>query len=71
MLFNLVVGELLVAVALISVLVSTWPSPPWAALERWAPLGAIAIPFVLFPFTKLLWLGADLLVRPDTPQSVH
>ncbi len=70
MLFNLVIGELLFAAVLVAILVQTWPSPPWGTLERWAPIGALVTPFVLFPFSKLLWLGADLLVRPDTPARV-
>ncbi len=71
MLLNLVVGELLFAAVLVAILVATWPLPPWSALERWAPIGALAAPVVLFPFTKLLWLGVDLLVRPDTPQRAR
>jgi uncharacterized protein (DUF983 family) len=70
MMFNLVVAELLFAGALAWVLISSWPTPPWAALERYAPWAAVAAPILLFPFTKLLWLGADLLFRPDTPSRV-
>jgi uncharacterized protein (DUF983 family) len=65
MLLNLIIGELLFAAAFVGVLVATWPNPPWTYLERFAPFAALLAPVLLFPFSKLVWLGGDLLFRPD------
>jgi uncharacterized protein (DUF983 family) len=67
MLFNLILGEMVFAVAFLIFLFVTWPQPPWDTIEWMAPLGAVLSPAVLFPFSKLTWLAADLMVRPDRP----
>jgi hypothetical protein len=30
----------------------------------------VAGPFILFPFSKLLWLAFDLMLRPLTPEEM-
>ncbi len=70
MMFNLAVSETLFAIVFVSALVSTWPNVPWDTLEWAAPVGMLAAPFVLFPFSKLAWLGFDILVRPVTPDEL-
>ena len=62
--FNLVLAELLFAVVLVVYLVVVWPKPNWDMLGIVAPLAMAAAPFVLFPFSKLVWLAADLALRP-------
>lgn len=62
--FNLVLAELLFAVALVGYLLIAWPKVNWDMLGIAAPLGMAAAPFVLFPFSKLVWLAADLALRP-------
>jgi hypothetical protein len=47
-----------------------WPNVPWDTLEWAAPAGMLAAPFVLFPFSKLAWLGFDILLRPVTPNEL-
>jgi len=71
MMFNLVVSELLFAVLFIATLLITWPDVPWDTLEWAAPLAMALAPFVLFPFSKLIWLGFDLLLRPVTPDELQ
>jgi uncharacterized protein (DUF983 family) len=70
MLFNLVVSEMLFAVGFIMTLLVTWPNVPWDTLQWAAPLAMAAAPFVLFPFSKLAWLGFDILLRPVTPDEL-
>jgi uncharacterized protein (DUF983 family) len=70
MLFNLVVSEMLFAIALIATLVIRWPNVPWDVLQWAAPLAMAAAPFVLFPFSKLAWLGFDILLRPVKPEEL-
>jgi uncharacterized protein (DUF983 family) len=71
MMFNLVVSEMLFAVIFVGVLLARWPNVPWDTLEWAAPLGMLVAPFVLFPFSKLAWLGFDILLRPVTPDEVR
>ena len=63
-LFNLVLAEMIFAVALVGYLLIAWPKVNWDMLEIVAPLGMAVAPFVLFPFSKLVWLAADLALRP-------
>ena len=70
MLFNLVVAEMLFAIVFITTLVIAWPNVPWATIEWAAPLGIGVAPFVLFPLSKLAWLGFDILLRPVTPEEL-
>jgi uncharacterized protein (DUF983 family) len=62
--FNLVLAEIIFAVVLVAWLLITWPNVNWDVLEIAAPLGMAAAPFVLFPFSKLVWLAADVALRP-------
>jgi uncharacterized protein (DUF983 family) len=69
MLFNLIAAETLFAAGLVTVLVLTWPDPPWDALQWGSIIAMIVAPLILFPFTKLLWLAFDLVFRPPTPKD--
>jgi uncharacterized protein (DUF983 family) len=71
MMLNLVVAEGLFVLGLVGVFATTWPTPPWALLERVAPLLALVAPVLLYPVTRLVWLGMDHLVRPDSPAPVR
>jgi uncharacterized protein (DUF983 family) len=70
MMFNLVLSEMLFAVAFVTALVIAWPTVPWDTIEWAAPLGMALAPFVLFPFSKLVWLAFDILLRPVTPDEL-
>lgn len=45
-------------------LLVVWPKVNWDVLGIVAPLAMAVAPFVLFPFSKLVWLAADLALRP-------
>ena len=64
-LINLFIAEMLVAVAMIVVLVSTWPNVPWTALEYGAAAMVVAAPLFFYPFSRLIWLAIDLIMRPS------
>ena len=70
MMFNLVVSEMLFAAVFVATLLITWPNVPWDTLQWAAPVAMGAAPFVLFPFSKLVWLGFDILLRPVTPDEL-
>ena len=69
--FNLVLAELIFAFVLVAYLVIVWPHANWDMLEIVAPLGMAVAPFVLFPFSKLVWLAADLALRPAHASELH
>jgi len=62
--FNIVLAELLFAFVLVAYLLIVWPAVNWNVLEIAAPLGMAIAPFLLFPFSKLVWLAVDLALRP-------
>ncbi|MDB4909912.1 MAG: putative rane protein [Gemmatimonadetes bacterium] len=64
LMFNIVLAEMIFAAAFVAYLIITWPHPNWNMLEIVAPAGMAIAPFVLFPFSKLVWLAADLALRP-------
>jgi uncharacterized protein (DUF983 family) len=70
MMFNFIIAGALFIGILLTVLVATWPAAPWDAIQLGAPVLIIALPFVLFPFSKLLWLAFDLMLRPLTPEEM-
>ncbi len=69
--FNVVLAELLFAVGFVGYLLLAWPGVNWDALEIVAPLGMAIAPIVLFPFSKLVWLAADLSLRPAHASELH
>ncbi|HEX6133026.1 MAG TPA: DUF983 domain-containing protein [Longimicrobiales bacterium] len=61
---NLIAAELLVVVGGLLVLRLSWPAVPWDAL-MWGLAGLmVAVPVVLYPYSRQLWLATDLLFRP-------
>jgi uncharacterized protein (DUF983 family) len=65
MMFNLVLSELLFALLLVGAMVAYAPDVPWDVIQWVAPLGIALTPLLMFPVSKLVWLGFDLLFRPS------
>jgi len=59
---NLVFAEGLAAVIALGVLRVTWPASTPALLT--GTVLAVALPILLFPFSRTLWLAWDLSFRP-------
>jgi uncharacterized protein (DUF983 family) len=69
-LLNLVAVELLFALVLAVVFITTYPNTPWALLQ-WGGLALMLAGAVLcYPFAKSLWLAADLIFRPVSPEEM-
>ena len=62
--FNIVASELVFAAVFLAIVRLTWPSPPWDLLQYGGIALMVIAPFVLFPFTKTLFLAFDLFFRP-------
>lgn len=68
-LVNLVIAELLFAVGLLVWLVAVWPDVPWDQLKAVAVGAMILAPLLLYPFTRTVWLAADLIFDPVKPSD--
>jgi uncharacterized protein (DUF983 family) len=66
-LVNLIIAELLFAAILGVWLVSVWPEVPWDGIERVAVAAMILSPLITYPFTRTVWLAADLIFDPPKP----
>ncbi len=63
-LLNLIAVELLCAAILGIWIIATYPDTPWT-LVQWGGLALMAAGAIgCYPFAKVLWLAADLVVRP-------
>lgn len=67
--FNLMVMETGFLVWVVSALVWTWPSPPWAWLQWESAALMLAVPVLFFPFSKTLFLAFDLWIRPASAED--
>ena len=66
---NFILTEIVFAIALLVVLLATWPAPPWRAI-LWGGAALMAVtPIVLYPFCKGAFLGIDLIFRPPGPDD--
>ncbi|MBW3629767.1 MAG: DUF983 domain-containing protein [Gemmatimonadetes bacterium] len=71
MMFNIILSEGLFVAFVIGLIVIRWPAVPWDFLETWAILLMVAAPFLVFPWTKTLWLASDILIRPVTEEELR
>jgi uncharacterized protein (DUF983 family) len=63
-LVNLIIAEVLFAAILGVWLVTVWPEVPWNRIQVVAVLAMIISPLVTYPFTRTVWLAADLIFDP-------
>jgi uncharacterized protein (DUF983 family) len=69
-LLNLVAVEILFALVLAAVILATYPNTPWV-LVQWGGLALMITGAVLcYPFAKAIWLAADLIFRPVSPEEM-
>lgn len=62
--FNLALGEVVAIGVPIIWMIAAAPNQPWTRIEIVAIVLCIALPVVLFPFSRTLWLAWDLSFRP-------
>lgn len=71
LMLNFIITGVLLLLTIAVLLVSTFPDVPWDALQYGGPLAMILAPFVIFPFSKLLWLAFDLTFRPVSAEELE
>ncbi|MCX6022101.1 MAG: DUF983 domain-containing protein [Chloroflexi bacterium] len=65
---NLVVAELLFVSSFMGSVYLTWPKVPWEMMYGWIPVAVLA-PLFFYPFSKSLWLAADLFIHSPEPHE--
>jgi uncharacterized protein (DUF983 family) len=64
MFFGILIGETLAVLGIAGAIFLTWPNVPWDGLTYGAPLVMLVVMVLLFPMSRVVWLGVDVLVRP-------
>lgn len=70
MFFGMMIGEGSVVLALVVTMLVTWPNVPWDALQWGGAAGIILVAPLLIPFSRVVWLAVDVLVRPVVPEEM-
>lgn len=71
MMFNLVLAEGLLVMAVVGFIVLRWPHVPWGTLG-WTSLVLMTVaPFVFYPLSHTIWLASDILIRPVTEEEME
>ena len=68
-LVNLVAVELLFAFMLAVSVVVTYPNTPWRLIQWGGVVLMLAGALICYPFAVALWLAADLIFRPMSPEE--
>ncbi len=68
-LVNLIIAELLFAGGFGVWLLAVWPDVPWDSIEHVAVAAMVLSPLVTYPFTRTVWLAADLIFDPPKPSD--
>jgi uncharacterized protein (DUF983 family) len=71
MVFNIAISEGLLAGLMVAVMLATWPNVPWNLLWFGGIALMIAAPIAFYPVSKTLWMAAELLIRPLSPEELH
>lgn len=64
---NLGIAEAMAALTWLILLLWQWPNPNWELLQWGAAALMIALPFAIYPFTRLIFLATDLGFQPRRP----
>lgn len=67
---NLLVAEGIWAVTFVSLLVLTWPTPPWRLLQIGSAVLMVALPLLFLRHARVLSLALDLLFRPPSRREL-
>jgi uncharacterized protein (DUF983 family) len=67
---NLFASEVSLMIVLVTVVVRTWPNPPYDLLQWLAPLMMLIAPLLFYPFSKLVFVAIDLAMHPGAVPDV-
>ena len=69
-LVNLVAVELILAAIMVVIGIATAPDVPWTLLTWGGIVFALVAAIACYPWTKVLWLGFDIVLRPVTKEEI-
>jgi uncharacterized protein (DUF983 family) len=70
MTFGFLLGGFTFGITFLLILVTTWPDPPWDALQ-YAPIAMAFLMALVIPASRVLWLTVDVLMRPVIPEELQ
>lgn len=70
MFFGIMSGESSVLLLLAVTMFLTWPDVPWDAIQWGGAAGVVLLAPLLIPFSRVVWLAVDVLVRPVVPEEL-
>lgn len=70
MFFGVMLGEFAFVTTFGIALVAMWPDVPWTLFSYAFPIGVGILALLLIPFSKVVWLAVDTLVRPVQPYEL-
>jgi hypothetical protein len=59
------------AASLLLLLMLSWPTVPWTALTFGTPIAMLFFAVAFYPISKVVWLTADVMLRPVTPEELE
>jgi len=68
-LVNLIIAELVFAFGLLVWLMVIWPDVDWDLVQYVAVAAMVIAPILSYPFTRTVWLAADLIIDPVKPSD--
>jgi uncharacterized protein (DUF983 family) len=72
MMLNFVMTGGLLLVAIFTLLIANGATDStWDILQWGGPVAMVVLPFLLFPYSKLVWLAFDIMLRPVTEQELE
>ena len=71
MFVNFMTGGFTFLASFLGFLLLSWPNVPWDALTYGAPLVMLAFMVLLYPISKVIWLTADVMLRPVTAEELE
>ena len=71
MFFGLMIGESIAVLGIAAALFLTWPNVPWDLLQYGGTSVLMLVLIAVFPLSKVVWLGVDVLVRPVSADELR
>ncbi|MDQ8164517.1 MAG: DUF983 domain-containing protein [Gemmatimonadota bacterium] len=71
MFVNYMMSAGLFVITFFVIIMAARPNVPWDAIAVVAPLVAIGAVVFLYPISKLIWLTADVMLRPVTQDELE
>jgi len=64
---NIVGVETVFVLIMAAIVIALWPEVSWTTVTWIGVIGMLALPLLLFPISRTLWLAIDLSIQPHRP----